>query len=108
MSEVQTIVDELEKKHASSYTPEQLRVWGHMIQLKKHDSFEVPPSKPFFKTNNASATSGVTLSPGKTVIYRTECINQLDKWHSLLEKGIISKAQFEELQGTILSDVKKF
>ena len=56
MSEVQTIVDELEKIHASSYTPAQLRVWRHMIQLKIHDSLA---SKPFLKTSNASATSGL-------------------------------------------------
>ena len=50
LSEVQTIVDELDKKHGDSYTPEQLRVWAHMIQLKKHGSYDIQPSKPFFKT----------------------------------------------------------
>ena len=109
MSEVQEIVHELEKKHEDSYTPEQLRAWRHMIQLRKHDSYEVPPSKPFFKTKKAATTPpSVTLSPGKRISYRKECINQLDKWHSLLEKGVISKTQFDEIQGTILNDIKNF
>ena len=80
-----------------------------MIQLKNHDSYEVPPSKPFFKTKKAATTPpSVTLSPGKRISYKMECINQLDKWHSLLEKGVISKTQFDELQGTILNDNKNF
>ena len=50
LSEVQTIVDELDKKHSDSFNPEQLRVWAHMIQLNKHGSYDIPPFKPFFKT----------------------------------------------------------
>ena len=52
MSEVQEVVYEVEKKHEDSYIPgpEQLKAWGQMIQLKKHNSYEVPNSKPFFKT----------------------------------------------------------
>ena len=78
MSEVQEIVHGLENKHDDSYTPEQLRAWGHMIQPKKHDSYEVPPSKRFFKTKKADTTPpSVTLSPGKRISYRMECINGL-------------------------------
>ena len=48
------------------------------------------------------------LSPGKTIQYRSECIDQLDKWHSLMERGVISVDEFKEKQQTILSDIKKF
>ena len=112
LSEVQVIVDELEKKHKDCYTPEQIRAWGHMIHMKKHSSYDEPPQKPFFmgskrkqKENNAPSA---TLSPGKCILYRSECINQLDKWHDLLEKGVISSAQFTELQETIMNDIKRF
>ena len=48
------------------------------------------------------------MSPGKRIKYRSECIDQLDKWHALLEKGVIDQAQFKELQDTILHDIKQF
>lgn len=112
MSQVQVIVEELQERHGSSkkYSPEQVRAWAHMIQLRKHDSYETPPDKPFFKSNkNAKPcmTAEKTLSPGKRISYRTECIEQLDKWHSLMEKGAISQAQFQELQERILGDIKQ-
>ena len=62
-------------------------------------------SKRKQKENNAPSA---TLSPGKCILYRSECINQLDKWHDLLEKGVISSAQFTELQETIMNDIKRF
>ena len=52
---------------------------------------------------NAPST---TLSAEKRILYRSECINQLDKWHDLLEKGVISSAQFTELQETIIINDK--
>ncbi len=51
LEEVDKIVTELEKKHSGKYSREQLNVWAHMIQLKKHDSREVPPDKPFFRAS---------------------------------------------------------
>ena len=47
MAEVEEILEEL-KKHADTYTPEQLHAWAHMIQMKKHSSYDLAPSKPFF------------------------------------------------------------
>ena len=107
-SEIQVIVDELEKKHSDSYTPEQLRAWAHMIDLKKHLSYDTPPLEmPFFKKPSTGAKSEVAISPGERIMYRTECINQLDKWYNLLEKGAITQSQFQELQDTILPDIKQ-
>ena len=36
----------------------------------------------------------------------SECIDQLQKWHSLLDFGAITKEQYDEVQGTILSDIR--
>lgn len=50
MSEVELIVDQLEDIPSNSqYTPEQIRAWAHLIHMKKHDSYNDPPKKPFFK-----------------------------------------------------------
>ena len=65
-SEVQVIVEELEKKHADDYTPEQLRAWAHMINLRKHSSYENPPEKPFFKNiAKLRKKQEVNMSTGK-------------------------------------------
>ena len=106
-SDIQCIVEKLEKMHAGDYSPEQLRAWAHMIDMKKHSSYDTPPHKPFFK-RAVSATKELCMSPGKRIKYRSECIDQLDKWHALLEKGVIDQAQFKELQDTILHDIKQF
>ena len=37
---------------------------------------------------------------------RSECIQQIDEWYDLKQKGAISEAQYEELQAMILSDIK--
>ena len=41
--------NELSDQHGDVYTTEQIRAWAHMLQMKKHDSYEEPPKKPFFK-----------------------------------------------------------
>ena len=108
MNEVEEIVDQLSKKQ-DKYTPEQIRAWAHMIHLKKHASYDTPPDKPFFRTKrpNSDSVTAIGFSPSKRINLRSQCIEQLDKWHSLMEKGAISSQQYEELQATILSDIKK-
>ena len=110
MSEVELIVDQLEEIHSNSqYTPEQIRAWAHLIQMKKHDSYNDPPKKPFFKGQPKSESSKTDeLSPDQRIRCRSECIDQLDKWHSLLKRGAISQDEFDSMQKTILSDIKKF
>lgn len=49
ISEVKEIVKKLEEQHRGRYSPEQLRAWAHMIQMSKHDSYDEPPDKPFFR-----------------------------------------------------------
>lgn len=94
--EVDEIYADLQKKHKGRYSPEQLRAWSYMIQLKTHDSLDDPPNKPFFRGNkrrNADSPSRRPLeskrqppsvvSPGKKFNMRSELMNQLEKWHKL-------------------------
>lgn len=48
LSEVDDIVADLKMKHngTADYTIEQLRTWGHLIQMGKHSSTLIPPEKP--------------------------------------------------------------
>ena len=48
------------------------------------------------------------LSPGKHVHLRSECIDQLNRWHSLKESGGISSEEYEEFRKNIIGDIGKF
>ena len=120
-SEVDEIYEKLQKRHKGTYTPEQLRAWSHMVHLKTHDSLEEPPDKPFFRGRKRQSCTGregstpdskraavsTGVSPGRKVNIRSELINQLDKWHRLLDSGVVSKEEYDELKGKILSDIKE-
>ena len=112
MAEVDCIVDELDKKPSGKFSPEQIRPWAHiMIPLKKHTSYDEPPDKPFFrhsKSKTGSAVEPQGIPPAKRITLRSECIDQLEKWHKLMERGAITLDQHQELQATIMSDIKKF
>lgn len=113
MTEADQIVEKLKEKSGEKYTPEQLVAWAHMIQMQKHSSYKNPPDKPFFrlgkgKKATASASVPVGISPSKKIDLRSKCIEQLDKWHTLMERGAISADDYKEMQMQILSDIKKF
>lgn len=111
MTEVEEIEERLRERHTGDpYSEEQLRSWAHMIQLKKHSSYDEPPNKPFWKTRSQQKTSSseITVSPGKRVNLRGQCVQQLLQLHELLEKGGISKEQYDEMQGAIMDEVKKY
>ena len=79
-----------------------------MIQIKQHESYEIPPNKPFFKTKARGITPSTTyISPGKKINLCSELIQQLDKWHDLKVRGIITEEQYKDFKETILSDMKK-
>lgn len=114
MEEVEEVLDELKKKHAGTYTEEKLRAWAHLIQMNKHKSYSQPPDMPYFKKGNkhthTEASDSVIpaqtgVSPCKWLTMRTACIEQMDKWHSLLEKGGITQQQYDQLQEKIMSDM---
>ena len=107
IDEAGDILQDLTNKHGNKYTPEQLHAWAEMLQMKSHTSREVPPSKPFFKSNHKereNSTSVSSCSPSR-IHARTECIEQLQKIGNLLEKGIISQEQHDKLQKSIMKDI---
>ena len=126
LAKVDEIFKELDEKHHGKFTPEQLNAWGYLVQSGKHASLDIPPDMPFFrgkdkkkdrtpssppKTSSSSlsqSTSSVGVSPGRRVGLRTECIDQLKKWHALLVDGAITKAQYDDFQAKILNDMEKF
>lgn len=109
MAEVDEIYEQLLSKHQDDYSNEQLRSWAHLIQMKKHSSLETAPDKPFWRNSKKSTkSSSVAVSPGKRINLRGQCVDQLQKWHSLLESGAISENQYEDFKSTILEDINKF
>ena len=76
-----------------------------LIELGKHKSVIQPPKTAFYQPLHTTS-SMLVASPGRRVSIRLECIDQLQKLHSLLGCGAITKDQYHELQGTILSDIR--
>ena len=100
LAKVDEIFKELDEKHYGKFYPEQLNAWGHLVQSGKHAILDIPPDMPFLeergkkdrtpssppKTSSSSpsqSTSSIGVSPGQRVGLRTECIDQLKKWHAL-------------------------
>ena len=115
MIEVESIEEELENKHNGTYSREQLRAWAHLIQMGKHDSLDLAPNKPFWKTPSGNkgsplpqSDSTVAVSPGKKIQLQGQLFDQLLKWHDLLEKGGIDQQQYNGIQASIMENVKKF
>lgn len=87
----------LEKRHGEKKvcSAEQFGVCGHMIQMKKHYSYDEPPDKPFFrhsrtvkgKTNTSLSGSSDGMSLAKRINLWTECINQMDVAPATKEGG---------------------
>ena len=94
--------------HGERYTKEQTRAWAVLIHIGKHDCYESPPDKHFFKFGKkGGAASSVGVSSGKRLSLRSEFIDQLDKWHCLMESGVITAEQYKEIQDDISYDIKK-
>jgi len=65
------VFEEQRDKHRGK----QLRAWSHLLEMGKHDSYEEPPDKPFFRGRKRSTASSseaqgeepmpVRMSPGK-------------------------------------------
>ena len=119
--EVQEILKKLKGKHETTYSPEQLHTWANLIQMKKHLSLDCPPNYPFFRGNKKQSDQGkgtplksacntlgstAEASPSKRLSMRSELINQLGKCVNLLEKGALSEDEYQELQKSIMTDIK--
>ena len=127
LSTVEEIVTKLKEKHGEGgWSVEQFNCWAHMINSGKWSSYEETPDFPFFKkakgtkkvqegergdepaeTSSPFPSTSSSASPMKRLNMRTQCIEQLGKWHDLLESGAISQSQFEELRSSIIDDMKK-
>ena len=122
MSKVEEVYETLQKKHSKIYKPEQLRAWANMVQMQKHTSLEEPHSGRFFKTQKstkqeATPETSVTteckasiasLSPVERLTLHTQCIEQLERWHGLMEKGAISQEQYTDIQAKVLDEMKNY
>lgn len=97
---LQNIVEKLKEKHAASNGIEKLNAWAH-LHMGKHISYETPPNLPYFGKGGDSTSklqkAQTVPSPSKRLGFRGECIEQLSKWHTLLEKGAITVRQYDEL-----------
>ena len=117
ITQVETIMADLKEKHGSKFDAAKYACWAHCIHNGKHSSMDEPPDLPFFTgrkkvsgsrcddPSTSSSDSG-SRSPTKRLNLRTECINQLSKWHSLLQGGTISQDQYDEMKDTIMEDMK--
>ena len=91
LMEVEAIADKLTEKHEGKFSAEQINVWAHLINMKKHQSFDDPPDKPFFrgsskkvfkqKSNDIPNATGMVhegISPSKRIGLRTELLDQIE------------------------------
>ena len=108
----------LREKHGDIYSVEKLNAWAHLIHMGKHSSYANPPNLPYFKKPCKESTvseqqdietqSTSSLSPMKRIQLRSECIDQLTKLHTLLEKGGVPGEQYDSLKKAILGDIQNF
>ncbi len=75
-------------------------------RLQKMDELKEIIDKIHFRQARETAVS--VSSPGKRIGLRTQCIDQLTKWHKLKEDGVISDAEYQEMHKTIMGDIKTF
>ena len=83
-------------------------IWGNMIPKIS------PPDLPFLVGRKKPTTSHSVMpneldhpqSPGKQIMYRSECMDQPNKWHTLMEKQIIIQEQYKNFIGMIVQDIE--
>ena len=131
LREVDEIEDKIRSKNEGKYTEEQIRMWAHLIHMKKHTSYDEPPNKRFWKPKSSgtgatgattsgateAATSGasgvaafknVSASPGKRVNLRGQCIDQLLRLQQLFDSGGLTQEQYTEMKEGIMNEMKMF
>ena len=116
------IVQELRDKHQDRFSPPQLNTWAHSIHMKTHSSYDDPPDKLFFRADSSkytkssdkqdvpptAAQASDPISPGKHIILRSKCMDQIEKRHQLFMKGIISEEQHKELVDKVRIGVGRY
>ncbi len=85
---------------------------AELVQMKKHESLDDPPDYPFFKGRKREhkpvdlPEASTSLSPGRKVHIRTECIEPLQRIGQLYEKGTLTNEQYKTLQEVIMKDMQ--
>ena len=101
--------------HLSSFVP------GHILFIWISTTpLNLPQTNRFFEdtrlTNlqphgkpkeKCTSSVSIAVSLGRKVGICSEYIDQLSKLHTLFESGAITKEQYDDLQGTVLSDLQK-
>ena len=106
MREVDEIVTKLSEKQSGNFTVEQLRAWAYLIQ---NIILLMTPQINLFFVTRIVLLKNKTLrtSPKKTKIeLRSQCVDQLQKWHDLLSK-VITQQRYDELWDKIMSDIEQ-
>ena len=107
MDELQSIVEKLKEIPIFLVLSFTVGEVYYTIQLGHHDSYEHPPKKPFFGASKTANTSS-GLPPEKRIHLKSECTEQLTKWHKLMNDGVITKEEYEDMHKTIMGDIKEF
>lgn len=63
LQSVKDIVSELQTKHRNACSPEQFNEWAHLIDIKKHQSFDEPPNNPFFQGRKNTSSQANFVQP---------------------------------------------
>ena len=105
LEKVELILGRLKEKHAGVYLEERLCAWAHLIEMEKRSSYDhqvhlffagkgLKAAKSASDTARSSTTgmsSNNGVSPSKRLIMHSQCIEQLDRWHTLLEMDVLPK-----------------
>ena len=124
LDEVDTIYNKLSDKHSEKFDADRLRMWGHLINMGKHSSYEAPPNYPFFrkhgtplstlKSDGSSTSSGTSstavstaqgISQAKRSNFRSQYMTQMKEGYSLLDCGAITKDEYEAQKSKIMEDL---
>ena len=68
-------------------------------------SGKTPLPKADISKESLSTSAPISSTPHKRVFVRSECIDQLKRWHNLLSEGIISQDDYDKVQRAILKDM---
>ena len=81
----------------------------HMINHPIHHFFAgkgLKAAKLSSETSSNGMSSSTGVSPSKRLVMRSQCIKQLDKWHTFLEKGCFTQADYDEMHAKIMAEMK--
>ena len=72
ITEVETIMSKLKKKHGQQYDIERYACWAHTIHSGKHSSYDQPPDLPYF-THCKKKSNSQSREDGSSNPYQTTC-----------------------------------